>query len=165
MEPRPTTGPGRGVGEPSVAESALRPLPPVPGKPENVTQWDQAALWRFRAKPVRVKDGDTIVVLADSGYRGRYEPALRLARIEAPPLNSEAGEAARAWLSDQLLAAEAYGPDWPLRLQTVQRETVVEETTTFERWVSEVWTVAKDGTLSNLSDAIVEAGHASPRVG
>lgn len=128
----------------------------------NVNEFDRAHLWRFRAEPIRVIDADTIKVLADCGYRGRYEPALRLEGIKAAEKWTPEGRAAAAWLRDEIgeCVAGRPGDRWPLRVETVQLETVVEEATTFERWVARVWLVDADGELHDLGDRLVTAGWA-----
>jgi hypothetical protein len=139
-----------------------------------VEEWDRAHLWNFRARLVRVVDADTIKVLSDTGYRGRHEPALRLHRVFAPKASTYEGAVAATWLGRVLgnrpQGGTGDGPpdvpplhrEWPLRVKTVQRETVVEETTTFERWVSDVWLAPADPAADPipLNDLIVDAGHA-----
>lgn len=118
-----------------------------------------AGIWDYRATLRRIKDADTLVVLVDTGFRGRHEPAVRLVRCDAPERGTPAGKAAFNFVYD--LLHESLPPVWGLRIRTVQRETVVEEVTSFERWVAEVWLVEADGTMRNLSDALIEAGHAT----
>lgn len=123
-----------------------------------------AGIWDYRATLRRIKDADTLVLLVDTGFRGRHEPAVRLARCDAPERGTPAGKAAFTFVYDLLrggMEYESLPPVWGLRVRTVQRETVVEEVTSFERWVAEVWRVDADGTMLNLSDALIAAGHAT----
>lgn len=128
----------------------------------NVTEWDKAHLWRFRASLIRVKDADTIVVLTDQGFDGRHEPAIRLAGVNAPERKTPEGKAAAEWILDELLSAELateHETRWTLRVETLQLETVVEEATSFERWVAYVAIVRPDGSMMDVADALIAAGH------
>ncbi len=129
----------------------------------NAEDFDRAFLWRFRATKARVIDGDTVAVLCDTGYRGRHEARLRLAGIDAPEMGTGAGALARLWLDKELDRAWVWTKTWELRVETIQRETVVSETTSFERWVSRLWMVSPDdGSLIDVAEAMVAAGHATP---
>jgi endonuclease YncB( thermonuclease family) len=44
---------------------------------------------------VRVVDGDTVIVVADLGWRVKIETAVRVDGINAPEKNTDAGRAAR----------------------------------------------------------------------
>lgn len=116
-------------------------------------------IWDYRATLRRIKDADTLVLLVDCGFRGRHEPSVRLARCDAPERGTPAGDAAFAFLVDLLI--DGHIPGWGLRVRTAQRETVVEEVTSFERWVAEVWTVAPNGEMTNIADALIAKGHAT----
>jgi len=124
--------------------------------------WDREYLWRFRARLVSVTDGDTIVVLSDTGYRGRQEVALRIFGIDAPKMSTPEGKMAAHWLASTLLWGRYGFSPWLLRVKTIQRETVVTEVTSFERWVSRVWVVGEGGRLVDVAEALVKAGHATP---
>ena len=116
-------------------------------------------LWTYRARCARIVDGDTIEVTADLGFGVHYEASIRLLGIDAPELPSAEGQAARAALS-QLVAAGS--GSWPLRLRTA-RLAGGGEARSFARWVGTVWTVAADGTLTELNAAMVDIGAAAPR--
>lgn len=128
----------------------------------NVEAWDRSLLWRYRARLIRLRDADTIVCLVDSGYRGRHEAPLRLVGVNAPEKGTAAGDAATRWLDGFLAARGAWAPGrWRVRVETIQRETVVEETTSFERWISRVWVADDDGSMTDVAAALVAAGHAT----
>lgn len=109
--------------------------------PLEVMLFDRAFLWRFRAKPLRVIDGDTAVVLADTGYFGRHEVHVRIAGLNAPELGQPGADEARRALDAAVFDRGGVALDWPLRLISLQRETVVSEVRSFERFVSTIFVV------------------------
>ena len=123
-------------------------------------EFDRAHLWRFRATALRAIDAATVVVLADTGFGGRHEVRVRLQGIDAPESGTGAGKVATAWL-DRYLNSVFQPKRWELRVETTQRETVVAETRSFERYVGRVWVaVDADGPLVDLASLLVGAGHA-----
>lgn len=109
--------------------------------------WDRASLWRFRAKPIRVIDGDSLIVLCDCGFYGRHEARIRIADLWAPERNEPGGSEATARLA---AALDADAADWPLRIVSRQRETVVSEVRSFERYVADVYVVGAGGELADV---------------
>lgn len=103
--------------------------------------WDRERLWRYRARPIRVIDGDTIVVEADTGFYGRHEVHIRIADLNAPELNEPGGEEAAIRLRQAIDSPS----EWSLRVVTRQRETVVSEVRSFERYVGDVLVVGDAG--------------------
>jgi endonuclease YncB( thermonuclease family) len=90
-------------------------------------------------------DGDTLRVVVDLGMQISVRTAFRLARINAPELNTKAGPAAR----DFLRSLWPWGVSLPV-------QTFIDPTDKYGRWLVEV--TLPDG--SNLSDRMVAAGHA-----
>lgn len=117
----------------------------------NVTAWDRAHLWRFRAATIRVIDGDGLVVLADCGFYGRHEVNVRIADLHAPELNEPGGKEAKARLEN---AVGWFGAGWPLRVATRQRETIVSEVRSFERYVCDLYVVGNGGDLVNVRELL-----------
>lgn len=125
----------------------------------NATGFD-TALWTYRARMVRLRDADTVVLLVDCGYRSRHEEAVRLAGVDAPERGTAAGVAAMEWLSDFLVARGAWSTgSWRLRVRTLRKETVQAEETSFDRWVSDLWVVEEGGEMVDVGGALVAAGH------
>lgn len=116
-------------------------------------EFDRAHLWRFRARPLRVIDGDTLVVLCDTGFRGRHEAHVRIAGYDAPEIGEPGGQDARRALDAAVFERGGVALDWPLRVVTRQRETVVSEVRSFERFVGDVY-VAVGVRLVNVLDAL-----------
>lgn len=114
--------------------------------------FDRTSLWRYRAMPLRVIDGDTLVVLCDTGFRGRHEAHIRIAGLNAPELHQEGGIDARRAL-DAVIFDRTVHMEWPLRIISQQRETVVSETRSFERYVADVYVVCGDG-LRDVKDML-----------
>lgn len=117
-------------------------------------------LWRYRARLVRVVDGDTLELEVDLGFGARYAAAIRLLGVDAPELPSADGDRSRAALA-QLVAAGAGA--WPLRVQT-HRLASGSEARSFARWVGTVWVAAADGGLVDVGAALIAMGAARPRM-
>jgi endonuclease YncB( thermonuclease family) len=64
------------------------------------------ASFLYKAREVRVIDGDSIEALVDLGFHSLTEQRLRLAQIDAPDLQTKAGRAARNFLIDVLAPAK-----------------------------------------------------------
>ncbi len=112
--------------------------------------FDRAHLWCFRAKLIRVVDGDTFVALVDTGFSGRHEVNVRLADFSAPERNEEGGAEATVYLHSILDRAGT----WPLRIITQQKETIVAEQRSFIRYVAYVW-IDNNGQLVDLRTILV----------
>lgn len=87
--------------------------------------------WVFRARLVRVNDGDTYWLLIDKGHRDRSEESYRLKDVDTPERNesgwAEAKAKAEAWFD-----AHAHGELWPVVVRSLG------ETQTFARWVGTI---------------------------
>lgn len=108
--------------------------------------FDRSFLWRFRGKPLRIIDGDSLVVECDTGFYGRHEVHIRIADLNAPELNEPGGLEAKT----RLERAIGWQSGWPLRVVTRQRETVVSEVRSFERYVADLFVMAAGGELVNV---------------
>lgn len=112
-------------------------------------------LWVYRARLVRVIDGDTVDVYLDSGFHGYRTERLRLLGINAPEMRAptyEAGMAATMWVRDWFSHSSFPNALWPLLILT-------EKTDSFGRYLAEIWRV-EDGACLNAD--IVASGHAVP---
>lgn len=117
--------------------------------------FDTLFLWHYRAKLIEVLDGDTIVCLCDTGFYGRHEVHIRLAGFSAPERRQLGGTAATLQLTEILQTAVG---DWPLRIVTLQRETIVSEVRSFERFVANIFVAQSDGMLRSVAELLREAG-------
>lgn len=121
----------------------------------NAQEWDRTYLWHFRARLIRLHDADTIVCLTDNGMYGRHETHVRIAGLQEPELSTQAGRDLRDLLA--LALQELLPPpqaEWQLRVVTRQKETIVSEVTSFERYVGDVYVVAPGGVLVDLKELL-----------
>ncbi len=63
-------------------------------------------LYTFKAKLIRVIDGDTLLVLIDQGFGIRTEQRLRLRGIDAPEMSTVPGRKAKIWMEKELTGLE-----------------------------------------------------------
>jgi micrococcal nuclease len=110
------------------------------------------SLYHYRARVVSVYDGDTCTVDIDLGLstwvRGEK---LRLHRINAPELRGSSaarGRAARDYLKKLVEGKE------------VLLHTIKDRREKYGRYLAEMWLPGPDGTVQNINDALVAAGHA-----
>lgn len=100
--------------------------------------------YTYRARPVRVVDGDSLILDLDLGfYQWRLGRPYRLGRINAPELREEGGPEAQAALAGIVSSARA------ITVATAKSDS-------FDRWICEV---VADGV--NVSDELVRTGHAT----
>lgn len=114
-----------------------------------VATFDENLLWHYRAKWLRDEymDGDTITVLTDNGHGSRYEPRIRLIGYSAEERYTPAGKIATAAL--RAVLEQAVGK-WNLRIISQQRQTVIVEGKTFDRYPSHTFIVTADGDLFDV---------------
>lgn len=96
------------------------------------------------ARVIKITDGDTIVCLIDMGFHVHIEQPLRLARINAPELNSLEGKAAKGFLVAELPVGT---------MVTVQ--TYKNPKDKYGRWIADIHN--DDGCVNDL---LVQNGHA-----
>lgn len=101
-------------------------------------------LFTFRAKVVRVVDGDTVDMIVDLGFRISVEIRLRLLGINAPERNAPGGTAATEYLKSLL----------PVGQQTLI-ETYKNPTDKYGRWLA---TIYVDNI--NANEAMLSSGNA-----
>jgi endonuclease YncB( thermonuclease family) len=101
----------------------------------------------------RVIDGDTFVALPDVGFDGGAFPRIRIADFDAPEMGEVNGMTAR----DRLwFALERNTPEpWPLRIESLIRQRVVEGTKSFDRYVARVWWVDDVGEMVDIREMLV----------
>lgn len=111
--------------------------------------------WVYRAAPIRVIDGDSIVVMIDVGFglwlvRGNKGAHLRLLGVDTPERNEPGWDEARLF-AEAWIAAAGDGP-WPLVVQTELADN-------FGRYLALLWR-RTDGAC--LNDDLLAAGLAVP---
>ncbi len=112
---------------------------------------------RWRGVVQVVHDGDTLSVLTDKGFYDVQFVKLRLVRVDTPEMHDPdpavrvLAQAARDWLAAMVLHR-------PVAFRPIMSR-VDQERMSFDRYLADVWYF--DGqTERNLSDALLEAGHA-----
>jgi hypothetical protein len=105
-------------------------------------------VWDYRAQLIRIDDADTIVILADQGFSGRQEEAIRLADVSAPELRDPGGAETKSFT--QAWAAQLPLLRWPLYVMT-QPNTNPEpsERRSFVRYIGTVYDYADRGRCLN----------------
>jgi len=113
-------------------------------------------LYDYKAKVVRWKDGDTLVAAISLGFDIYTEQSLRLARIDTPETHGAAAcdEGIEAWKFVQHLLPSGTA----IFVRTLKTRSG-RERETLGRLVAEIFF----GDLTNLSDYLVEQGHAKLR--
>lgn len=79
-------------------------------------------MWTYRARVIRVIDGDTLDLEVDLGFRVYHQVRVRLADVDAPEPRGderERGLEAKAFVEEwaELLR---HGSEWPLRIATAK---------------------------------------------
>ncbi len=118
----------------------------------NATTFDRTCLWQYRAQLLRVIDADTAVLLIDTGFGGRHEVHLRIADLDGPERNTPEGPLAAQRLLGALWSAAETA--WPLRVISRQRERVVSEVRSFERFVGDLYVTNAKGELTDVKDLL-----------
>lgn len=130
------------------------------GAPEQAApDWPGGAMpsqhWVFRARVLRVVDGDTCDLEIDVGLHGRRVERMRLLGVNAPEVHGPtrpAGLAATQYALSWLDSAATSPDPWPLIVQTSRSDV-------FGRFLSTVWRCL-DGRCLNAD--LLAAGHAVP---
>jgi endonuclease YncB( thermonuclease family) len=104
--------------------------------------------YRWRAKMIRVKDGDTAVLQFDTGFNQSITLPIRLVGYNAPELRGPdpaAGAAARASLAALLADATLY-------VETIK------DSRSFERYLACVF-VERGGVLTDVAESMKALGY------
>ena len=100
-------------------------------------------LWNYRISQYRVVDGDTIEATIDLGFSTFRKEKLRLARINAPEIKTDAGPISKSHLSKILDGT------------TIHVQTMKDKEDRYGRYIAEVWV---DDV--NINDMMVRDGAA-----
>ena len=107
----------------------------------------------YKARALRVIDGDTFVIEIDQGLRATRQERIRCFGIDCPECKGETreqGERARDFARKWLFLDE--GPR-PICVETFKSDS-------FGRWLGQVWDADTDECLNDL---LVSEGHAKYR--
>jgi len=109
----------------------------------------------YRARLVRVVDGDTCDLTVDVGFHMTTTQRFRLLGINTPELHSkDLAERERAVAATQALTSmlSQGGGDWPLLVRTQKSDA-------FGRWLAEIWI---ENNSLHVNDALLAGGFAVP---
>ena len=117
--------------------------------------------WLWRARVVRVIDGDTLDLEIDCGFHTVRTERVRLLGVNAPEMKGStkadavgAMLAAREWLRTATLSQWV---QWPLLVETFKADA-------FGRYLARIWPAdaSPDDTFADLSSHLLSTGHAVP---
>lgn len=117
-------------------------------------------MWTYRAKLMRVVDGDTVDLEVDMGFRMFAQHRFRILGIDTPELRrgteeqKEAGRAAKKRVEELMKIDDAearLGNPWDLTVRT-------EKADSFGRYLAEITL----GSGADLGDTLLAEGHAIP---
>ena len=114
-----------------------------------------AEIFVYRARAVRVVDGDTCDLIVDLGFRMTTIQRFRLLGVDTPELHStDVKERERAVAATQALTSmlSSGAGDWPLLVRTQKSDS-------FGRWLAEIWVEA---TGTNINTSLLLQGYAVP---
>jgi micrococcal nuclease len=107
-------------------------------------------VWHYpRARSIGNYDGDTVTLEIDVGLSTIRRVTVRLARVNAPELKHDGGIHARDRVRELLFE------------EVLEVTTIKDRTEKYGRYLAEI--ILSDGR--NLSDVLVEEGHAWPYAG
>ncbi len=106
-------------------------------------------LWHYRARVIRVIDGDSLLMELDTGFHTTRWESVRVLGVDAPEMvgaSRAAGLEARAFVQ----AWTDEPGTWPFLVRTTKTDS-------FGRYLADVVRI-RDG--ANLAQALLESGHA-----
>ena len=105
-------------------------------------------MWEYRAKLIKVIDGDTLDMEIDVGFHGRQIERVRLLGVNTPERGQIdwqfAIETTKDWLVDW-----QYMGEWPFTIRT-------EKSDSFGRYLAMIWPEGK--TVASLNDYLRACG-------
>ena len=112
--------------------------------------------YTYKATVTNVVDADTIDAVTDCGFHITMKQRLRLARVNAPEMNS----------ADPAIRAKAIEAKTYVSQSVLLREVVIitQKADAFGRYLAEVLVIDPLGSQLNLSDEMLRLGYAIPYV-
>ena len=110
-------------------------------------------MWTYRARLIKVVDGDTVDLSVDLGFGVSKVERVRLAGLNTPEMNAGGTDAklwVSIWFADHTRLADS---DWPYQVRT-QKALPRDK---YGRWVGDIWFGD-----SHLNAALLESGLAVP---
>jgi hypothetical protein len=114
-------------------------------------------MWDYRARCLRVHDGDTLTLLIDQGLHSRQEEQIRLVDVFAPELSQLGGNETRTF-AQNWVNTWSVGLIWPLYVIT-EKNTNPEpdEKRTFTRYIGKVYSIQSKSCLNDQVSAFLFA--------
>lgn len=113
--------------------------------------------WFYKAKVVRVIDGDTLDVDIDLGFGIRFKTRIRLAGINAPELYTKEGKDAKKVVKEMLEKA-----DYEVYLRTFKGKDYIDQKGKYGRWLALVLIPRGKGNYDLLNAILLDKGLAEP---
>lgn len=113
-------------------------------------------MYDYKARVLKVVDGDTLHVEIDLGMDVRHRTTVRLYGINAPEMGAPGGIDARIFVADWMLANahdSGNGEDW------VRLTTIKDKREKYGRYLANVYPWQVGDGLS-LNDSLLDLGHA-----
>lgn len=111
-------------------------------------------MYQYRAKLVKVIDGDTVDLTVDLGFDTFRTVRVRLSGVNCPEMNTPDGQVAKLatinWFGDA-----SHGDTW-VTINTFKRKDLSDKYDDWHRYIAEV--VAPDGTT--LNKYLLDSGNA-----
>lgn len=122
-------------------------------------------LYKYKARILRVIDGDTVEAEIDLGLAIFTKQKLRLSNIDSPEVrgeDKEKGKAAAKHLVKLLVLYATNSKSGRLRgdCSIVYVATTRDRTGKYGRYLAELWGVNEDGALVNINQQMIDDGHA-----
>lgn len=115
-------------------------------------------MWTYNCRVIRMVDADTADVTIDLGFHVMVNERVRLARIDAPELNTPEGQAAKRW-AQAWIDGFRTSAEWPFALTTTRPDPRDK----YGRFIAELVAIGTGLAVPpNLSDALLSAGIARP---
>ena len=122
-------------------------------------------LYKYKARILRVIDGDTVEAEIDLGLKIFTNQKIRLSQIDSPEVrgkDKEKGKAAAKHLVKLLVLYATNSKSGRLRgeCSVVYIVTIKDKTGKYGRYLAELWGVNEDGALVNINQQMIDDGHA-----
>ena len=108
-------------------------------------------MFDYSAAVASVTDGDTVKLTVDLGFHVYVTESFRLAGINAPEKDTDAGMASKHWLMAKLP---------PGTVVYIRSEKAVKQEK-YGRWMCNLW-LSEDAQSTSLNAQLVQAGLAKP---
>jgi micrococcal nuclease len=109
-------------------------------------------MYDYQARVLRVIDGDTVKLDVDLGFGIHHHITCRLAAVNAPEANTEAGQRALYWLDDRLVQQDS----WYIQSHRAINAPLSQDK--YGRWI----VVIHDPLGTTINAELIREGHAEP---